>query len=166
MNATTEYILIEYRSISTLERAVNQKATQGYVLRSVSVGGSSANGLVYIAAMSRCVDAPKPTLSDAPKAPASPMVPSGDPCDSCPWKDGLKDAFGNPAVGDVPCQWCKHYKWRITYGANSYDKIVAYAAEHMTADQKKQMLKNAGILNEDGTVAEHYAEVFKYGKQD
>ena len=37
-----------------------------------------------------------------------------DPCETCPNRDGPKDAFGNPVVGDSPCQWCQHYKWRMT----------------------------------------------------
>lgn len=38
-----------------------------------------------------------------------------DPCLTCPNRDGPKDAFGNPVIGDSPCQWCRHYKWRITW---------------------------------------------------
>lgn len=38
-----------------------------------------------------------------------------DPCETCPNRDGPKDAFGNPVVGDSPCQWCRHYKWRATW---------------------------------------------------
>lgn len=39
----------------------------------------------------------------------------GDPCETCPNRDGPKDVFGNPTVGDSPCQWCRHYKWRATW---------------------------------------------------
>lgn len=37
-----------------------------------------------------------------------------DPCQTCPYHDGLHDTFGNPIVGDSPCQWCPNSKWRIT----------------------------------------------------
>lgn len=37
-----------------------------------------------------------------------------DPCDTCPNKGGPKDVFGNPVAGDSPCQWCPHYKYRVT----------------------------------------------------
>lgn len=42
-----------------------------------------------------------------------------DPCDTCPNRFGPRDAFGNPVVGDSMCQWCPHYKYRITYGGDS-----------------------------------------------
>lgn len=38
-----------------------------------------------------------------------------DPCLICPNRGGPKDVFGNPTVGDSPCQWCNNYKWRITW---------------------------------------------------
>lgn len=38
-----------------------------------------------------------------------------DPCLTCPNQGKSTDAFGNPTVGDSPCQWCSHYKWRITW---------------------------------------------------
>lgn len=38
-----------------------------------------------------------------------------DPCLTCPNRGGPRDVFGNPTVGDSPCQWCRHYKWRITW---------------------------------------------------
>ena len=38
-----------------------------------------------------------------------------DPCETCPNRDGPRDAFGNPTVGDSPCQWCRHYKWKVTW---------------------------------------------------
>ena len=42
-------------------------------------------------------------------------TPPKDPCADCPNKNGLTDLFGNPIVGDSPCQWCPHYKWRVTW---------------------------------------------------
>ena len=39
---------------------------------------------------------------------------SNDPCVNCIHKDGPKDALGNPTVGDSPCEWCRHYKYRVT----------------------------------------------------
>lgn len=44
--------------------------------------------------------------------------PQVDPCAECPNKHGLTDPFGNPIVGDSPCQWCPHYKWRVTWTTN------------------------------------------------
>lgn len=38
-----------------------------------------------------------------------------DPCLTCPNRGGPKDVFGNPVVGDSPCEWCQHYKWRVTW---------------------------------------------------
>lgn len=38
-----------------------------------------------------------------------------DPCLECPYHGGVKDVFGNPIVGDSPCQWCQHYKWKVTW---------------------------------------------------
>ena len=38
-----------------------------------------------------------------------------DPCETCPNKDGPRDALGRPIVGDSPCQWCRHYKWKVTW---------------------------------------------------
>ena len=38
-----------------------------------------------------------------------------DPCETCPNKDGPKDAFGYPIVGDSPCQWCSHNKRKATW---------------------------------------------------
>ena len=37
-----------------------------------------------------------------------------DPCRNCINKDGPKDAFGNPTVGDSPCQWCSHSPFKVT----------------------------------------------------
>lgn len=37
-----------------------------------------------------------------------------DSCQTCPYHDGLHDVFGNPVVGDSPCQWCPNSKWRTT----------------------------------------------------
>ena len=37
-----------------------------------------------------------------------------DPCKNCINKDGPKDAFGNPTVGDSPCQWCSHSPFKVT----------------------------------------------------
>lgn len=45
-------------------------------------------------------------------------TPPKDPCDTCPNKDGPKDALGCPIVGDSPCQWCPHYKWKVTWITN------------------------------------------------
>lgn len=42
------------------------------------------------------------------------VIYTKDPCIACPNRDGLKDVFGNPTVGDSPCQWCYYNKWRIT----------------------------------------------------
>ena len=42
-------------------------------------------------------------------------IDEADPCLGCPNRGGPKDVFGNPVVGDSPCHWCQHYKWRITW---------------------------------------------------
>lgn len=44
-----------------------------------------------------------------------------DACENCPYKDGPKDVFGNPTVGDSPCQWCPHYKWKVTFNCAKWD---------------------------------------------
>lgn len=40
-----------------------------------------------------------------------------DPCDTCPNRFGPRDGLGNPIVGDSPCQWCSHYKYKFTCGS-------------------------------------------------
>ena len=37
-----------------------------------------------------------------------------NPCDTCPNRFGPRDGLGNPIVGDSPCQWCSHYKYKFT----------------------------------------------------
>lgn len=52
-------------------------------------------------------------------------TPPKDPCDTCPHRDGPKDALGNPTVGDSPCQWCPHYKWKVTWITNTCNGSVS-----------------------------------------
>ena len=40
---------------------------------------------------------------------------NGDPCEDCINRDGPKDGLGRPTVGDSPCEWCRHYRWKATY---------------------------------------------------
>lgn len=40
--------------------------------------------------------------------------PCENPCVGCPHKDGPKDGLGNPVPGDSMCQFCPHYKWKLT----------------------------------------------------
>ena len=42
-----------------------------------------------------------------------------DYCATCIHKDGPKDGLGNPTVGDSPCLWCRHYKYRVTCVSSS-----------------------------------------------
>jgi len=35
-------------------------------------------------------------------------------CETCPNRFGPMDGLGNPTAGDSPCQWCSHYKYKIT----------------------------------------------------
>lgn len=45
----------------------------------------------------------------------SPTVGPADPCTTCPHRNGLTDGMGRPIIGDSPCEWCKNYKWKITW---------------------------------------------------
>ena len=42
-----------------------------------------------------------------------------DPCETCPNRFGPTDGLGRPIPGDSPCQWCQHYKYKITWTTNS-----------------------------------------------
>lgn len=42
-----------------------------------------------------------------------------DPCETCPNRFGPRDGLGRPVPGDSPCQWCQHYKYKITWTTNS-----------------------------------------------
>ena len=35
-------------------------------------------------------------------------------CETCPNKGGLKDAFGNPTIGDSPCDFCPNNPMKVT----------------------------------------------------
>lgn len=55
------------------------------------------------------------TLYKQPSTPLwTPFKTNEDPCETCPNKGGPKDVFGNPVAGDSMCEWCPHYKYRVT----------------------------------------------------
>ena len=65
------------------------------------------------------------------------VVPLGtytpkDYCTTCIHKDGPKDALGNPTVGDSLCQWCRHYKYRVTCVSSSLTGDVTGGIEGTT----------------------------------
>lgn len=35
-------------------------------------------------------------------------------CETCPNRDGYKDSFGNPVVGDSPCDFCPKNPMKVT----------------------------------------------------
>ena len=37
-----------------------------------------------------------------------------NPCETCIYRFGPRDGLGNPIAGDSPCQWCPHYKYKVT----------------------------------------------------
>lgn len=61
---------------------------------------------------SRAIDSPKSIPIDA--GPCIVPAPTQNPCVGCPHKDGPKDGLGNPVPGDSMCQFCPHYKWKLT----------------------------------------------------
>ena len=80
------------------------------------------------------------------KQPSTPLWNPGgsiktneDPCETCPNKGGPKDVFGNPVVGDSPCQWCPHYKWRVTYSSTTdnvtFSNTPAYSSVTPTKEK-------------------------------
>lgn len=62
---------------------------------------------------------------------------SEDPCDSCPNKGGPKDVFGNPTVGDSPCEWCPHNKWRVTWSYYSDNTTNSTALNYINSNTVK-----------------------------
>ena len=43
-----------------------------------------------------------------------PSKTESNPCEACHNRFDQVDGLGNPIVGDSPCQWCSHYKYKIT----------------------------------------------------
>ena len=50
-----------------------------------------------------------------------PNTASSPNCENCPYKDGLKDAFGNPVVGDSPCDFCAHNPMKVYCNSNKVE---------------------------------------------
>lgn len=61
-------------------------------------------------------------LDEEKNIPTTPFNIKNDPrfnqasqpnCETCPYKGGLKDAFGNPVIGDSPCDFCPSNPLRV-----------------------------------------------------
>ena len=61
-------------------------------------------------------------------------ITTNDPCITCPHRDGPKDVFGNPIAGDSMCQWCPHYKWKVTW--NSCSDSDTYSVDSINIENK------------------------------
>lgn len=71
---------------------------------------------------------------DTPISPSFPFISPTDDnlrfnqasqpnCDTCPYKGGLKDAFGNPVIGDSPCDFCPSNPTRVICSSDTNDSI-------------------------------------------
>lgn len=77
--------------------------------------------------LERPADQLKPNLDPLPSQPLNPVNPfehprvnpfnplERNPCEDC-WFYKQRKNDTKPYVGDAPCQWCRHYPWRITNG--------------------------------------------------
>lgn len=65
-----------------------------------------------------------------------------DPCETCPNRFGPTDGLGRPVPGDSPCQWCSHYKWKVTWndcGNNTANYSTAATRTEDLKDVSKKL---------------------------
>ena len=53
-----------------------------------------------------------------------------DPCENCDWYKSLLTRT-TPYVGDSPCEWCVHNKWKVNYCTTTSNDVTATSSDKL-----------------------------------